>query len=118
MSKKLKEFARIMVTGWAEDKTMGWAVNQYADAIGVDRNARDAAEAIANIFGCNVIFQTPVRAFVSKNMRKLSAAAWDARPNERLLVAAESDLGLKSAKGSIKVKVRERDTRHDWGVVK
>lgn len=118
MSKKLKELAQIMVSGWADDKTMGWAVNQYADTIGADRDAKDAPEALANIFGCNIVFQTPVRAFVAKNMRKLSAAAWDARPNERLLVAAESDLGLKSPKGSIKVKVRERDTRHDWGTVK
>jgi hypothetical protein len=117
-SRKLKELAQLMIIGWTEDKNMGWVVQRYAYELGIEASGKEAFEALSGVFGGYIKGDMPVRAFVAKNMRKLSDAAWDRRSNERLTVAAEADLKLKGAKGSIQLKVRTLDTRNDWSTVK
>lgn len=108
-----------LVDGWHGDWKMYRVVShawRLSDATPENETEKytKAAEAVKvkHLYGAD-----RAQTWIPRNMRNLNEALWAGRQRDACIACAQKTLGLHKSR-PLRVMVRERDKRTDWGTVK
>lgn len=110
---KIEAMAEALICCWIDDRKMADVGRMFSRLI---ESQEPRSDVVLNKY---VTFTQPCRAFMRANFSTINDMLWDGANSDRVRSKLRVALGEKKAgTRGIKVSVRERDKRRDWGVVK